>query len=223
MWCREWWRICRWMPVIVSWIGLMPCWLTISRADLPGMYREREPDVRRLLCYIPEWKKKRWIKGSIPKKIRFLSREWKEDRSYCHPERTVRNIIMISAMGIYASDYWSCWWRYWIFLFSSAVIFWIDKRNTISAGLSGVAVDRYWGCCLPKRWSCLWLSGLSWLVCSNYYTIGWILVWRGRWSFLSRLCCTAICYNIWGAVSSCFWEFAGGFPIGWIVRAYRPV
>ncbi len=23
-------------------------------ADLPGMYREREPDVRRLLCYIPE-------------------------------------------------------------------------------------------------------------------------------------------------------------------------
>lgn len=40
-----------------------------------------------------------------PEKIRFLSREWKEDRSYCHPERTVRNIIMISAMGIYASDY----------------------------------------------------------------------------------------------------------------------
>ena len=28
--------------------------LLISRADLPGMYREREPDVRRLLCYIPE-------------------------------------------------------------------------------------------------------------------------------------------------------------------------
>ena len=43
--------------------------------------------------------------GSIPKKIRFFVSEWKEDRSYCHPERTVRNIIMISAMGNYASDY----------------------------------------------------------------------------------------------------------------------